>query len=551
YMMAGGTTFPYMGGRGDLVLGGYGNITSYDFGGAPVGETGEINKDKYYWIKGFIRFAKEFSHIIAESDGREDIKIISGGEDIAVLDKESSFLDVSAVKAYENFTVYQEGNKDGRFFFIRNAEAEDKTLSIEIPEELNGSKYMVKATVLADQTRMLPVAFKITENVRVNYSLSEIWMTQKYNNATAVIMYGREETDGELCLNVPADKVTIISGDARKYSAEGKNTILYYKHGSIVIIKAEDVIFFILGEEMTGHVDTLKDGILLHNVYYLEDIVQDNNKVNLKLQIKENSGTKIMYYPLNGRKIKEALLDNTKVTVKECKCGIQEISFETASFADRPEAEWTSGWKYCADSMETKENFDDSGWTELPEPVSLEEAGMFKHGYYWFRSSFETDREIKEAYLSFKHNDTDRYLVYINGSLVFRSRNKSINNHNITTALHKGVNTIAVLYANEFHNKSHPHEGAIVKYSGIINPFTIKGSYSDGSGIDINISSFKVKYQLDGYNNGYHTTGYDDSGWQEAPEARKFVAGREMGHVIWFRRHFTYNPADGYTAPLY
>ncbi len=551
YMMAGGTTFPYMGGRGDLVLGGYGNITSYDFGGAPVGETGEINKDKYYWIKGFIRFAKEFSHIIAESDGREDIKIISGGEDIAVLDKESSFLDVSAVKAYENFTVYQEGNKDGRFFFIRNAEAEDKTLSIEIPEELNGSKYMVKATVLADQTRMLPVAFKITENVRVNYSLSEIWMTQKYNNAIAVIMYGREETDGELCLNVPADKVTIISGDARKYSAEGKNTILYYKHGSIVIIKAEDVIFFILGEEMTGRVDTLKDGILLHNVYYLEDIVQDNNKINLKLQIKENSGTKIMYYPLNGRKIKEALLDNTKITVKECKCGMHEISFETASFADRPEAEWTSGWKYCADSMETKENFDDSGWTELPEPVSLEEAGMFKHGYYWFRSSFETDREIKEAYLSFKHNDTDRYLVYINGSLVFRSRNKSINNHNITTALHKGINTIAVLYANEFHNKSHPHEGAIVKYSGIINPFTIKGSYSDGSGIDINISSFKVKYQLDGYNNGYHTTGYDDSGWQEAPEARKFVAGREMGHVIWFRRHFTYNPADGYTAPLY
>ena len=32
-----GTTFPFMGGRGDVALGGYGNITSYDFGGAPIG----------------------------------------------------------------------------------------------------------------------------------------------------------------------------------------------------------------------------------------------------------------------------------------------------------------------------------------------------------------------------------------------------------------------------------------------------------------------------------------------------------------------------------
>ena len=28
YMMVGGTSFPFMGGRGDVALGGYGNITS-------------------------------------------------------------------------------------------------------------------------------------------------------------------------------------------------------------------------------------------------------------------------------------------------------------------------------------------------------------------------------------------------------------------------------------------------------------------------------------------------------------------------------------------
>lgn len=552
YMMVGGTTFPFIGGRGDVALGGYGNITSYDFGGAPVGETGELNKDKYYWIKGFIRFAKEFSHIIAESDGKDYMKIISGGENIAVLNHDGAFLDASIDKAYENFTTYQEGNENGRFFFVRNVEESDKPVVIQVPAELNNREYIFTTTIKASQTRMFPIAFKIPDTeVKLNYAISEIWMTEKYDNATAVVMYGTAGTEGELCLNVSADDITVEAGEVKKYDIGNGSSIVSYTHGDTVILKALDVIFFIMDEQKIGRVDALEDGLLFHNAYYLENINETTDSIKLKLQLKEDSDTQLSFYPMNPNStLKKAVLDGTEIALKQSASGMLTTSFETAVFADRPEVTWTSDWKYRADSQEIQEEFDDNEWKYMANPISLEEMDMFQHGYYWFRTQFEVTDDVNDAYLYFKHNDTDRYLLYINGELVFRSRNKSIDRHNITAALKKGINTMAILYANEFHNKSHPHEGALVKYSGILNPFTINGTYQNGEKIDITLKSFHVKYQLSGQEAGYQTLEYNDDAWQTAPNVEKLVVGKEMGHVVWFRRHFTYNPAEGYSAPL-
>lgn len=254
---------------------------------------------------------------------------------------------------------------------------------------------------------------------------------------------------------------------------------------------------------------------------------------------------------MNGDAVYEnASLNGVEAVLKKCACGMLTASLKTADFTDRPAVNWTSGWKYRADSEEIQEAFDDSAWKCLEKPLSLEEADMFKHGYYWYRSQFEVQDDVAEGYLNFRHNDTDRYLLYINGELVFRSRSKSIDRHNITNVLKKGTDTMAILYANEFHNKSHPHEGALVKLSGILNPMKITGKYTTGGAVDITIESFRVNYQLSGYNAGFHTPEYNDKSWQIAPDVGKLVVGKEMGHVVWFRRHFTYNPAEGYSAPL-
>ena len=554
YMMAGGTTFPFTGGRGDVALGGYGNITSYDFGGAPIGETGELEKDKYYWIKGFIRFAKQFFHIIQESDGKEYMKVIAGGEDIAVLNNDGSFLDLSIDRAYENFTAYQEGNENGRFFFVRNVEEEDKQVVVKVPGELNGREYIFNTTIKASQTRMFPVAFQIPDTeVRLEYSVSELWLTQKYEKETAAVMYGTDGTQGEMCLNVSAGQVTVIAGDVKKYDIGNNSTIVSYTHArdKIIIIKAADVRFFILDESMIGRVETLKGGLFFHNVYYLENVSEEGSSISLQVQVKENTDTWFKLYPMNeGTVYNNVFFNGTEAVMSKCSCGMLTASLKTSDFIDRPAVNWTSGWKYRADSEEIQESFDDSAWKSLEKPLSLEEADFFKHGYYWYRAQFEVDCEVEEGYLYYRHNDTDRYLLYINGELVFRSRNKSIDRHNITKVLKKGTNTMAVLYANEFHNKSHPHEGALVKLSGILNPLEITGTYKNGEGIHITIESFRVNYQLSGYHAGFHTLEYSDEEWQMAPDVKKMVIGREMGHVVWFRRHFTYHPAEKYFAPL-
>lgn len=553
YMMVGGTSFPFMGGRGDVALGGYGNITSYDFGGAPVGETGELNEAKYYWIKGFIRFAKEFSHRIAESDGRKLIRITSGGENIAVLHEDGAALDASMDGSYENFTTYQEGNENGRFFFVRNMEDEEKQAVINVPAELNGREYTFTAAIPSGRTSMFPISFQIPEtDVRINYSLSEIWMTKAYGGKRAVVMYGAAGTAGELCLHVPADQIRIAAGAVKKYNMGDGSSLLCYRHGEdLVIVEAQKAVFFILADSMIGHVEMLSGGLLFHDLYYVEEIAQESGQIRLCAQIREHADMKVSYYPMDGAALQKACLDGTEISVlNKAADGLQEIAFASASFTEHPKVQWTSGWKYHADSEEIREDYDDSSWKYLEEPVSLEEAGFFRHGYYWFRGKFEVQKDMEAAYLSFQHNDTDRYLVYINGELVFRARNRSIDCHEVTASLHKGTNTIAVLYANEFHNKSHPHEGALVKYSGILHPFTIEGIYQGGEKDVISVGSFRVKYQLDGWQEGYQEAAYDDAAWMEAPDVKKLVVGREMGHVVWFRRHFTYHTAEGIHAPL-
>ena len=334
-------------------------------------------------------------------------------------------------------------------------------------------------------------------------------------------MHGTDGTQGEMCLNVPGDQVTAVAGGVKKYDIGDGRTIVSYVHtrGDIIIIKAAEVRFFLLDESMIGRVEALKDGLLFHNAYYLEDVCEEGSSVSLKVQVKENTDTKFKFYPMNeGAAFEHAFLNGTDTMLTKCPCGMLTAILKTSGFTDRPAVSWTSGWKYRADSEEIQEAFDDSGWKYLEKPLSLEEADLFKHGYYWYRSQFEVSDDVEEGYLNFQHNDTDRYLLYINGELVFRSRSKSIDRHNITDALKKGTNTMAVLYANEFHNKSHPHEGALVKLSGILNPMEITGKYKNGEAVDITVESFRVNYQLSGYNAGFHTLEYNDESWQTAPD---------------------------------
>ena len=551
YMMVGGTSFPFIGARGDTVLGGHGNITSYDFGGAPVGETGELHAQKFYWLKGFIRFAKEFSRIISESDGKRYAQILSGGEHIAVLEKDRAVPDYSTDKSFENFTSYEEGCKDGRFFFVRNCEEEIKDLVIHIPQELTGTAYTFNASVDPRQTRMFPLAFSVPEtDLRIDYSTSEILLSKAYKNGTAFVMCGKAGTKGEMALNADVSEIEALHGNVSVYASAG-GSMLCYEHSGIVIVKAKNVFFFLVEESFNGKIEELPGGLLFHNCYYLQNLEEKGDSLSLTLQIKEHTENIFLFFPIeDGAGFTSALLDGRHTAFISGRSGIQGAVFPVGGFLDRPAVQWTSGWKYATDSAEVTLDYDHSAWRLLEKPISLEEAGFLEHGYYWYRTQFDLPSEPERICMDFTHNDTDRFLLYINGELVFRTRNKSIRQKDITAFLKTGKNTLVMLYANEFHNKSHPHEGAIVKYSGIMKPITLNGIYRDGKPMAISLEAFYVKQGLQGMAEGFTKPAFNDSGWQNVPAADKFVVGREMGHIVWFRRRFKYCAKQPFSAPL-
>lgn len=549
YMMVGGTTFPFIGARGDIVLGGQGNITSYDFGGAPIGESGEIHRDKYYWIKGFIRFAKEFSHIIAESDGKRYTQIVSGGENIAILDKDGGQLDPSLSKTYENFTTYEEGNSSGRFFFVRNAEDDEKLLTIKISRSLTGTEYIFKSTVFSKETRMFPIAFTLPgTNLTIGYSTSEILLSKKYGIKMAFVLSGKKNAKGETLLCIPVSGIEVLKGDIKILPHVG-GSLVQYTHDEINIVKIENTYIFIVQDDFNGRIEELETGLLFHKTYYLQEISESFREIKLLLQIKENSDNLFCFFPFEETP-DSAFLDEKKVDLESDGFGMLTVKFKVDEFEDKPRFRWASDWKYTSDSEEISESFDHSSWRNLSKPISLEEANILEHGYIWYRAQFDLDSEPRFALMDYKHNDTDRYLVYLNGKLIFRSRNKSIAGLDVAKVLKKGCNTLAVLYANEFHNKSHPHEGAIVKYSGVMNPIIITGEYEEGKTFKTVLKSFFVKQGLSGISKGFTRLEYNDSLWKSVPNAEKFVVAKNMGHIVWFRRHFEYDIDKKFSAPL-
>lgn len=553
YMMVGGTTFPFMGARGDVVFsGGLGNITSYDFGGSPIRENGELHKDKYYWIKGFIRFAKQFSDLILNSDGKSYVHIAAGGENVALLTENGAELDYAVNKCDENFHVYEEGNKKGRFFFIRNLEDEPKKLTIQISKELLGKEITFQTIVNTKETLMLPIAFQVPNTgVLVNYSTSEVLLSKKYDGGTAFVVYGKKGTDGELSLNAKAEEIQIIKGNVH-ISGQETGCLLQYCHSDLQILKIRDVTLFIMEQSMIGGVEECTSGLLFNNLYYLSSVKEDSKKIVLDTQVKENEDYSIRFYPMTEKStLKDARIDGKLLPlVKDAKTDLIETNFKTGTFCEKPAFQWVSDWKYKADTEEIHADYPYQGWMKLDKPTSLEEAGLIEHGYYWYKTQFELDEAPGMIFMDYVHNDTDRMFIYINGTLVYKSHNKIIKMKDITAALKKGTNDMTILYADEFHNKSHPHEGALVKYSGIRNPFTLHGTYASGNVCRVEISSFYVRKGLTGINDGYHTQAYDDSNWESAPDVDKFTVAKNLGHIVWFRRKFRYNLSENFSAPL-
>ncbi len=544
YMYVGGTTFPFWGCRGnvwDILPRGSGTATTFDFGGSPIREWGEFMPGRIDFIRALSRFGQDYKELVLESDNTDDFKVLSGGESVLVVKPGNAEPDKSIASETENFRVITRKLGSQYLVCVRNLSPETKT--VDVGWAKTGEKVFQGLEVRERETYLLPVNVRVPgTDITIARSTSELLFAEKINGETLFGLYGKAGRPGETVIQAPVADVQVLSGSVQ-VSSEGAGTRLNYTHNDVQVVRVKGEKLFILDQNLAGKIEELEKGLLIADTYYIRDIQEQGNTVTLTADMR--NGSKNRFFFFDKKPIASVQVAGKAVDVTSGPAAGQS-SFVYSNRTQKPlSIEWQGDWRIKADTAEADPQFNDASWKDLPNPISLEEAGLLQHGYIWYRGTFDLPADAADATLVYPGNDCDRQHVFVNGHHVWEG---------ITTqqgigfrhAIKPGRNVVAVLYENFFHSKSHPHEGAIRKYSGIMKPIVVTGKTKAGQPFQVEIKALKAREQLAGILGGYTHLKFDDSSWQSLPAAHKYVMDRELGTIVWMRRRFKFQCKKGW-----
>ncbi len=556
YMFTGGTTFPFWGSRADAWAAdrwgtvcifdpiGCGVTTSYDFGGSFIREWGELLEGGYAWIRAFTRFAEDFKSLVVESECTDAVQVLSAGSAVQLVGRGGPHPDANLADPSQKFRIFTK-EKDGQVLAcIRNISPDDRTVDVGWKHK-RGTLFK-GLEVRARETRLLPIHVRVPESrLTIQSSTSELLFSKKTGRRILFGLYGKPGRAGETVLAAAAGKCRTLSGDVR-IRREGTRFRLSYTHAGVQIVAIGRDLLFILDEETAGRLDVLDQGILVSDAYFIREIEQKPKHITLKADLRTGSRNAFSYF--GEAPLETVRIDGRAVSIRHD----GDLLRSGFSFRCPPKTgaglDWTGNWRVMTDSGEAEESYEDSAWMELDGPVPLETAGFWEHGYVWYRSAFNLPAGCGDAVLTYTGNDIDRQFIFINGRLVRRGR-ISTAEIELGDAVRPGRNVLAVLYQNFFHTKSHPHEGPIVKTSGIMKPVVVEGG-SKGKSFRIEIVKFRVRPHLAGILNGYMLESHDDSAWPEVKPASKYVMHESAGVILWMRRRFRVLRASGFQAAV-
>ena len=547
YMYVGGTTFPFWGCRGniwDILPRGSGTATTFDFGGSPIREWGEFMPGRIDFLRALSRFTQDYKTLVLESDNGDDLKVVAGGEGVRMVRPGDSEPDTSVRSETENFKVITRKLGSQYLLCVRNLSAEDKT--VDIGWAAGGEPVFKGLEVKSRETHLLPVGVQVPDtNITIVKSTSELLFAERINGHSLFGLYGKPGRAGETVLNVPASDVQVLSGEVQ-VGGNGQAT-LSYVHDGVHVLQVRGHRLFILDQDLAGKIEELEGGLVITDAYYVRDIHQEGNQITLKTAMRNGSKNAFLFF--DGRGLADVQVAGSPVPFENGPAAGQ-ASFVYRNPKQRPvKLEWKGDWRIQPDTDEAQPEYNDQGWKELPAPISLEEAGLLQHGYVWYRGEFELPADVEDASLEYPGNDCDRQHVFVNGRHVWEGITET-QHIGFCHAMKPGRNVLAVMYENFFHSKSHPHEGAIRKYSGIMKPVIVKGRTKSGSTFTCEVARFKAREQLAGILGGYTSLGFDDSAWQAVPPSHKYVMDEQLGTIVWMRRTFTYQCKKGWDVAV-
>lgn len=541
YMYVGGTTFPFWTCRGniwDILPRGFGTCTTFDFGGSPIREWGELMSGRMDYIRALSMFVKDFQPLVMEAEDSEDLGVLRSEEAILRVAPDGARLDSALRSESENFAVLSRRLGNQYLVCIRNLGPESKTVDVGFIKD--NSDVFRHLHLAARQTMLLPVNVEIPGTPHtIEGSTSELLFARRIGGRTWFGVFGKPGSAGETKLRTAAP---ITAADDTEPIQIADGTIRYVHRGAQVVRVGEDRMV-ILDQDLCGKVELLQQGILVTDAYFVREMSEEEKRIRLDVQLRNGSKNRFLWF---GDESPSSVTVAGKPV--ECMRRGERSEFVVHQPKQKPlRIEWQGPWRAIGDTREAAPEFSTDGWRRLNEPISLEEAGLLDHGYIWYRAEFHLPDDLAEASLVYLGNDCDRQRVYLNGAHLWEGITKE-QRISLKSTMRPGRNVLAVLYGNFFHSKSHPHEGAIRKYSGIMQPLIVEGRTHSGTPFREVIRSFDVSEHLTGVRNGYSLPDYDDSSWIECPPARRYVFDPALGQIVWLRRTFTYRLSKGWEA---
>jgi len=549
YMFTGGTTFPYWGCKGDF--GGIGSTTTFDFGRSPIREWGELD-EKYYLARTVGLFLKSFPQLITQTEmAPEAAFFISGGERIRVLEADKVQDATSFAGSYEKVLVLERGGPPGGLLLVRNLEDAVKKVAISytsprenIKKRLPEEGYLKLPPYF---TALLPLDVAIPgTNLLISHTTSELLTTKKIGDKQVVILYTQTGIQGEIILKGKNLKVKALEGKVEVKRDDSSIRLFYTPEGIKLVEIDEEILLLLLDSDWAGRVWLLDDSIMLTDLYYIKEIKEGPKEILLKGEARDKIESKTRIFTFSKPKKIKVNGASIPFNYQEARKSLK-FNWRIEEEGNPVSIKWSQAyWRYKSDSEEKRVGYDDRDWLILKEPISLEKARLFGHGYFWYRTEFLLPKGVSEVKMGIA-TGFDRVYLYLNGAFVWRGIGQI--ELEVTSYLKPGKNLLAISCENAYHTKAHPHEGAIKKYSGIYKPIRLKGKVNNEVW-EKEIRKFKVKKDLSGIRKGYHKSEYSDKEWMRVKEGEKYVCGENLGNLVWFRRGFKYKKKEGWTAPL-
>lgn len=533
YMLVGGTNTPYRSSRGSWVwpLGTQVNpntiglITSFDFGVAPIHEWGELG-EKYPIILKHGTFINTYANLLMRCKQNGSAEFVE--LDTKFLSSEGKF-DVE-----KNTEIVYTSCNDGGFLLIYNLDDYSKQAIIEYESPRTGERRRLPLTgklkLLPKHGRIMPLDIKLGNSLLV-HSTSEMLTRKKLGDMLVVFFYGPLEAEGELVLDTSSE-VEVLEGDVRITKKDGL-TVLNYPHSGTQIARAGELMLVIIDEEAAGNLHVLSDMVMLTDMYHVKRSAAGTKSVRAELKPGKPTHTRI-FLPNAPKRIS---IDDQDVPFTYDKRTMSAHVDYTPKLESHISVEWDPNWYFIDDDAELMPNYDDSKWADVG-PKSLESLGYFDHGWYYYRAHFDMPEASRGRIVL--ETGVDRAYVYLNGKFL----GKGIGGMNVRAEIPKGRNVLAIRYENAYHNKAHPCEGEIMKYSGIRQAVRIETQNRT-----LELRDFKLRYGLGGQQKRYAALDADLKRWNRAEPSEELMF-QAAGEIVWARREFSYHVKDGYSAPL-